>query len=98
MNARERVLAAGRRQEPDRVPRDLRWGMTPAVMEVFRKRTGRDDPLEYFKVDTRLVNQPASTRTGLYDRYHVAGASINEWGVATESSSASMHFTHIVSP
>jgi uroporphyrinogen decarboxylase len=98
MNSRERVLAAVRRQEPDRVPRDLSWGMTPAVLELFRQKTGRDDPLEYFKVDTRLVNQPDSTRTGLHDGYHAPGASINEWGVAAESSSASLHFTHIISP
>ncbi len=99
MTSRERVLAAVRRQEPDRVPRDLSWGLTPAVEKVFRERTGRSDPLEYFQVDTRLIEPPPSRRTAVHAHYHAPGAEINEWGVANErSAQTSLHFTHIVSP
>ena len=99
MNSRERVLAAVRRQVPDRVPRDMSWGMSPRVTEMFKEKTGGADPLAYFKVDTRLVDQPATRRTGRHDRYHRPGAMVNEWGIANEpSSDTSLHFTHIVSP
>jgi uroporphyrinogen decarboxylase len=99
MNSRERVLAAVRRQKPDRVPRDLSWGLTPSVEKVFREKTGRTDPLEYFRVDTRLIQQPESRRSDLHARFHAPGADINEWGVATErSSDSSLHFAHIISP
>jgi uroporphyrinogen decarboxylase len=99
VNSRERVLAAVRRQEPDRVPRDLSWGLSPHVSRVFTEMTGLTDPLAYFKVDTRLVTQPATKLALRHARYHVHGAAVDEWGIATETSSdTSLHFTHIVSP
>jgi uroporphyrinogen decarboxylase len=99
MNSRERVLAAVRRDMPDRVPRDMSWGMTPRVYQMFREKTGATDPLSWFKVDTRLVDQPPTRRAGIHTRYHSPGADVNEWGVANErSSAADLHFTHIVSP
>jgi uroporphyrinogen decarboxylase len=99
MNSRERVLAAARRTAPDRVPRDMSWGMTPRVEELFREKTGRADPLTYFKVDTRLVDQPPTRFPHIHARYHRPGADVNEWGIANElSSDAALHFTHIVSP
>jgi uroporphyrinogen decarboxylase len=99
MNSRERVLAAVRRQVPDRVPRDLSWGLTPRVQEVFQDKTGSTDPLTWFHVDTRLVPQPDTRISGVHDRWHRPGARINEWGIANElSSDQSLHFTHIVSP
>jgi len=99
MNSRERVLAAVRREVPDRVPRDLSWGMTPRVYERFQEETSSTDPLSWFKVDTRYVEQPPTRRTGIHERYHRPGADINEWGIANErSSDEALHFTHIVSP
>jgi uroporphyrinogen decarboxylase len=99
MTSRQRVLAAVRREVPDRVPRDISWGLTPRVQEVFRQRTGKSDPLEYFKVDTRLVSQPPSRLGSVHARYHRPGADVNEWGIANErGSDTDLHFTHIVSP
>jgi uroporphyrinogen decarboxylase len=99
MNSRERVLAAVRRTIPDRLPRDLSWGLTPTVERIFREKTGSTDPLSWFKVDTRLVDQPPTRLAGRHERYHRPGAAINEWGIANErSSDTALHFTHIVSP
>ncbi|MGA2975361.1 MAG: uroporphyrinogen decarboxylase family protein [Spirochaetia bacterium] len=99
MTSRERVLAAVRREEPDRVPRDLSWGLTPAAYELFTRKTGQTDPLAYFKVDTRLVSQPPTRDPARHARYHGKDADVNEWGVANErGSDPALHFTHIVSP
>lgn len=77
----------------------MSWGLTPPVEKRFREKTGQEDPLEYFRVDTRLVMQAPSRRRGDHDRYHRPGADINEWGIANEpASDRSVHFTHIVSP
>jgi hypothetical protein len=40
MNSRERVLAAVRREKPDKIPRDLSWGLSPAAYELFKAKTG----------------------------------------------------------
>ena len=99
MTSRERVLAAAHRRQPDRVPRDLSWGLSPRVARVFTEKTGLTDPLAFFKVDTRLVDQPRTRLAGRHARYHAPGARVDEWGIANETSSdASLHFTHIVSP
>ncbi len=56
MTPRERVLAAMRRQIPDRVPVDLSWGMTYEALARFRQETGADSPEDYFKIDLRFVS------------------------------------------
>ena len=55
MTPRERLLRAVRRQEPDKVPKDISWGFSPALMETFRRETGGDEPEEYFGVEVRYV-------------------------------------------
>ncbi len=94
MTPRERVLTAVARQRPDRVPKDLSWGLTPPVRRLFQERTGRDDPEEYFGVDVRFVGlglppnkQPAEARLRreAFARYHAdlpEGATLSEWGTA----------------
>ena len=56
MTPRERVLTAMRRQQPDRVPRRLEYGsfVTP-TMKIFRRKTGANDPAEYYKYEIRDV-------------------------------------------
>jgi len=57
MTPRQRVLTALSRKKPDRVPREISWGaFTPALMRVFREKTGTDDPAEYFNFEVRPVN------------------------------------------
>ncbi len=54
--SRDRFLAAMRRGVPDRVPRNLAFGLAPAQMHVFRERTGAQDPFDYFGIDTRMLS------------------------------------------
>jgi uroporphyrinogen decarboxylase len=103
------VLRAVSRQKPDRVPKDISWGFTPAVMETFRRETGRDDPEDYFGVDVRFVGldlpperKEASEmeRRRLFGRYYPdlpADADISEWGTAYLPGSF-YHFVQIVPP
>jgi uroporphyrinogen decarboxylase len=56
MDSRQRVLTAMRRQTPDRVPVDLSWGLTPALLVRFKAITGADNPDDYFGLDVRFVS------------------------------------------
>ena len=51
MSSRERVLLALSRKMPDRVPKDLSWGLSPEGLRAFRQRTGAEDPNDFFDVD-----------------------------------------------
>jgi len=61
LTPRERVLKAVTRQKPDKVPKDISWGFTPAVLEAFRRHTGQLEgdlqvtPEDYFGVDVRFI-------------------------------------------
>ena len=55
LTPRERVLTAVSRRRPDKVPKDISWGLTRAAMEMFTEHTGRDDPEDYFGLDIRFV-------------------------------------------
>jgi len=53
---RERALTAVWWEEPDKAPRELSYGsFAPALMEIFRKKTGANDPAEYFNYEVRAV-------------------------------------------
>ncbi|MCC6728723.1 MAG: hypothetical protein IT208_05220 [Chthonomonadales bacterium] len=85
MTGRERVVAAMRRQQPDRVPFDFSFGFARASLRDFRRRYGVTDPFAYFETDARGVGL-APTRLHV-DRtaYHAelpAGAVLDEWGIA----------------
>lgn len=59
MTPRERVLTALTRKVPDKVPKDLSWGLCPALKEVFRQKTGVQDPegyWDYFGLEVRIVH------------------------------------------
>jgi uroporphyrinogen decarboxylase len=101
MTPRQRVLAALRREEPDRVPRELSWGaFTPALMDTFRERTGSQDPAEYWNFEVREVafRYPDPSPWHLE---HVgllpAGASVDAFGVAS-APGTSFHFVRYVHP
>jgi uroporphyrinogen decarboxylase len=98
MTSRERVVAAMNRGVPDRVPRDISWGIAPAVFERFKRETGTEDFLSWFKVDTRHINQGPTRRQTDFSRYFGPGVTWGEWGIGMESTPDSQHFTHIVSP
>ena len=99
MNHRERVLATLRHQEPDRVPRYA--GLDPEVVDEFRRRTGADNPAEYWDWDLRHVGflppDPLPDLMARFGRYfaHVEHEWVldwehrkypPEWGVATRPS------------
>ena len=50
------ILAAMSRQVPDRVPRNLSFGLAPAQLAVFYQKTGLFDPFDYFDIDVRWLS------------------------------------------
>jgi uroporphyrinogen decarboxylase len=109
LTPRERVLRAVSLQKPDRVPKDLSWGLTPPVMEKFRKETGREDPDDYFNIEVRFVgmdpppgrdSQVADESRRAFGRYYEdlpKDATITEWGTA-HLPGTYYHFTKLVPP
>lgn len=104
MNARERVLAVVNRKIPDRIPKDLSWGLCPALVKEFKRRTGEEDYYEYFNLDIRMLEFAPSQAERDFSKYYIGreqenGFSINEWGVGLgKSKDESLHFEHIISP
>jgi uroporphyrinogen decarboxylase len=87
MTSRERVIAAMRRRRPDRVPFDFSFGFSPSQLAEFRRRTGQDDPDDYFGADTRMVD-PDPTRLATDFSAYLGelplGAYVDEWGVGRQ--------------
>lgn len=87
MTSRERVVAAMRRRRPDRVPFDFSFGFSPYQLAEFQRRTGQDNPDDYFGSDTRMV-YPDPTRLdvdfSVYLGELVPGACVDEWGVGRQ--------------
>ena len=104
MTSRERVLAIARREKPDRIPKDLSWGLCPAKVEEFRRRTGAEDYWDYFDLDYRPLEFAPTCRTR-DAKEHFAGRdgepgfTVDEWGVGLgHSTDPSLHFEHLISP
>jgi uroporphyrinogen decarboxylase len=104
MNPRQRVLAVLAREKPDRLPREIK--LTPPLLEAFRKRTGSDDPAEYFDLEVRDVYfaPPAALPDfspyypeGVPRLWNPAGWEVGEWGVGVKEGSMH-HFVHIEHP
>jgi uroporphyrinogen decarboxylase len=104
MNARERTLAVLARERPERLPRELK--LTPPLLEVFKEKTGADDPSEYFGLDVRDVFfAPAKTLhdfnayypDGVPRLWNPEGWEVGEWGVGVTGGSM-YHFVHIEHP
>ncbi|MCC7354977.1 MAG: hypothetical protein IT330_14630 [Anaerolineae bacterium] len=101
MTPRQRVLATLRREEPDRVPRELVFGyFTPALMEIFREKTGAEDPAEYWNFEVRPVSfrypDPAPRILELLGPLP-PGATVDAWGIGTVPGSF-YHFWRFVHP
>ena len=101
MNARQRTLAVLARERPDRLPRELK--LTPPLLEVFKEKTGAEDPSEYFNLDVRDVFfAPAKTLPdfsayypgGVPRLWNPEGWEVGEWGVGVTGGSM-YHFVHI---
>ena len=98
MSPRERVRTALARRVPDRVPREM--GFTPPVMELFRERTGADDPAEYFDFEVRVVSIRPTRRKADFSPYLgdlPPGTEVDEWGQAKAPGSM-YHFTRRIHP
>ncbi len=93
MNSRTRVLEAMHRRKPDRVPFAL-TDFTPVQLDVFRKKTGAVNPLEYFGVDIRGDCIEPTRHQVDFTKYHSQlppNATVDEWGIGhlpTESGRA----------
>ncbi len=101
MTPRERVLAAMRRQPPDRVPRELSWGgFTPALMDTFRQKTGATDPAEYFNFEVRPISFLDTGERPDFSPYlpsDLGGLAVDQWGVARRRGTF-FHFERMIHP
>ena len=99
MTSRERVILALRRKRPDRVPFDFSFGFSPFQLTQFRRRTGHDDPNEYFGVDSRMVSPGPTRLLTDFSRYYnelPPHARIDEWGIGHEpTNSTHQHHAHL---
>ena len=99
MTSRERVATAVRRGRPDRVPRDVSWGMTPGALDTFRSRTGREDFEVFFGSDMRLVSPAPTRRAPDHTRYHPPEVTTDEWGIGhLPGGPGSHHFQRYLAP
>jgi uroporphyrinogen decarboxylase len=100
MTSRERVLVAMRRREPDRVPFDLSFDISPAKLDEFRRRTGSTaSPEEYFGADTRMIRLGPSRIETDFSPWLGSlspGAAVDEWGIGrTPTSSTDRAHAHL---
>jgi uroporphyrinogen decarboxylase len=99
MTPRERVLAALRREIPDRVPYHLSF--TPPMQKIFQEKTGADHPAEYWNFASRHVRFYPPQTPDDYSRYYPDplpdGAIIDPWGIAQVPGSM-YHFTKMIHP
>lgn len=104
MTSRERVLAVLNRQKPDKIPKDLSWGLCPAKYEEFRLKTGQDNFWEYFQLDVRFLDFAPTRLERDFSTYFTGrdgerGFSVDEWGVGSgKSMNEALHFEHLISP
>ncbi len=96
MTSRERVLAALRREEPDRIPWEFSYGaFAPALLETFKEKTGAEDPAEHFNFDTRSVQFKPVYDRQIFHKYFKDPENfdiISEWGEGKKQGSY-YHFT-----
>ncbi len=98
MNHRENILAAMRREKPDRVPFQL--SLCPSLIKELKRRYGTDDVVTAFDMPVRYIDFPLSENKIDYSEYHkdVNDISyIDEWGVGHKYGSVG-HFTRMLHP
>ncbi|MHB1653863.1 MAG: uroporphyrinogen decarboxylase family protein [Desulfitobacteriaceae bacterium] len=97
MNSRERVITALNRRQPDRVPFEISYGaFTPGLMNVFKAKTGSDNPADYFDFDVREVKISDTKKKIDFSNYLTDmpdNAILTEWGKASVPGSIE-HFRH----
>lgn len=104
MTPRERVQAVFERKAPDRLPKEIK--LTPPLLDEFKRRTGVDDPYEFYRLDVREVTISQPTQMPDFSDYYPegvphlwnpAGWEVGEWGVGSTSGNA-FHFIYIEHP
>jgi len=99
MTPRQRVLAAFRRSEPDRVPKHASF--TAVKLREVQEKTGVKDPAEAFGFEIRGVGFSPPGQAPDYSRYLPdnlpSGTTTDEWGL-TEKPGSLYHFTEYVYP
>lgn len=104
MTPRERVLAVLAKEKPDRLPREVK--MTPPLLADFQKRTGAEDPADYFQLEVRDVYFKPPKDLPDFSPYYPEGVprlwnppgwEVGEWGVGVKEGSMH-HFVHIEHP
>ena len=100
MTSRERVLAALRRQKPDRVPVTLYdevIGYAPEVLRVLTEKCGGIYPGDYFQCDVRAAHRlPTKLQTD-FPLVPDVNTRVDEWGVGWRSGGF-MHYAEILHP
>ena len=88
MSPRERVFHILNHQLPDRMPVTLDVGAGDGIggpyLDLFRAKTGCDDPAEYFDYDIRVVPAPLTATASDFTAYHAeipAETEFDEFGV-----------------
>ena len=102
MTSRERVLAAFRREPPDRVPAVLYGelvGYVPAVAEMLNEKCGGVSPLQYFGFDITSFTLPPSRKPQDFRRYISIdeNTAVDEWGVGWKGG-RHLHYAEILHP
>jgi len=103
------VLTTLRRKVPDKVPREISWGaFTPALMKVFKEKTGANNPAEYFNFEVRSVMPAPTKKIEDFSVYYAKKlpnkttksaeeTSPNEWGILAVKGSK-YHYSKMLHP
>lgn len=98
MTPRENLLAALRREKPERVP--IYFTLCPSLRDEFKRRTGSDNYEEYYGFDVRTFGHKPTKHKNDYSQYFgelKPGTTIDEWGFGNEPGSIA-HFTKFLHP
>ncbi|MCP4401179.1 MAG: hypothetical protein GY801_28265, partial [bacterium] len=105
MTPRERVIAALKRESPDKTPKYADF--TPFVEKMLHEKTGAEDLYAHFEIESRSVSYPyekSPAKEELMTFYSTEqldtlehGAYFDEWGVLHVPGSQ-YHFTKMQAP
>ncbi len=91
MTGRQRVLAAMRREIPDRVPKT--FSLCPSQMQTFKRRTNASDPAEHFGFEVRSVSAGPTRQVNDFSPWlgDTSLLRVDEWGVGWSTTESSFH-------
>ena len=92
---RDDFLAAFRFCRPARIPRFI--DLTPAKLEEFRQKTGRDDPQEYFKQAHRMIAIQAGFKDALQSQNSSGTSDMELLKIPTRAGSL-YHYVEVLHP